>query len=87
MAKSKHPVQKAPTTSAMELVDANASRTSCLIQNASATVRVYLGKDNTVSTSTDIFLDPGDSLEDESTDAWWGKTASGTGDLRIVEVF
>lgn len=86
MAKTKHPVQKAPTTSAMELVDANASRTSIVIQNA-GTVRVYLGKDNTVSAASDIFLDPLDVLDDDTTDAWWGKTASGTGDLRIVEVF
>lgn len=86
MAKTKHPVQKAPTTTAMELVDANSGRTSIVIQNA-GTVRVYLDRDNTVSAASSIYLDPADILEDDTTDAWWGKAASGTGDLRIVEVF
>lgn len=86
MAKTKHPVQKAPTTSAMQLVDANSARSKIFIQNA-GTVRVYLGKDNAVSTASDIFLDPTDALDDDTTDDWWGITASGTGDLRIVEIF
>lgn len=86
MAKTKHPVQKAPSTSAMQLVDANSARSKIFIQNAGS-VRVYLDRDNTVSTASSIYLDAGDTLDDDTTDDWWGITASGTGDLRIVEIF
>lgn len=76
----------APTSSAASLVAANASRKSVTIHNA-GTVTVYLGKDNTVTTTNGLPLAPNATLSDESsTDAWWGITGSGTGDLRICEV-
>lgn len=75
----------APTTSAAVVLSANALRTSCLIQNV-GTVDVYLGKDNTVTTTNGIKLAAGASLADDaSVDAWWGITASGTADLRVLE--
>ena len=75
-----------PTTSAVSVLAANSSRKSATIQNA-GTVDVYLGKDNTLTTSTGIKLAAGDSLQDKnSTEAWWAITSSGTGDLRIIEV-
>lgn len=87
MAKTKHPVLVTPGTSATLVVDANSSRTSLFLQNFGAT-RVYLGKDNTVTTATaTCFLDQYDTLEDDSTDDWWGITSSGTADLRGNEVF
>lgn len=73
-------------TSADELVAANATRLSVTIQNV-GTVPAYLGKDNTVTTSTGLYLAAGASLDDTaSRDAWWGITASGTADLRVCEV-
>lgn len=75
----------APTTSPTLVLAANLGRWSATISN-NGSVTVYLGKDNTVSTATGFALDPGMAVEDEeSTDAWWGITASGTGDLRIEE--
>lgn len=75
----------APTNVASSVLAANTSRKSALIQNVGS-VTVFLGASG-VTTSTGLQLDPGASLEDNtSTDAWYGITASGTGDLRICEV-
>jgi hypothetical protein len=75
----------APTGAADPVLAANTSRISALIQNVGS-VNVYLGKDNTVTSSTGILLIAGASMEDtESTDAWWAIVASGTGDLRVIE--
>ena len=75
----------ATTTAAAALV-ANTSRITAMIQNISAT-DCYLGKDNTLTTSNGILLAAGAALvDDDSTDAWWSRTASGTASLRIVEV-
>lgn len=76
----------APTSTAASVLAANTSRKSCTIQNV-GTVDVYLGKDNTVTTTNGLKLAAGDTLTDDvSTDAWWGITASGTADLRVLEV-
>lgn len=76
----------APTNAAASILAANASRKTALIVNAGS-VTVYLGKDNTVTTSNGIPLAVGAAIEDDrSTDAWYGITASSTGDLRILEV-
>lgn len=76
----------APGTGAASIVGANANRVSVTIHNA-GTVTVYLGKDNTVSTSNGLPLPPNATLSDEvTTDAWWAIVAAGTGDLRIIEV-
>lgn len=76
----------APTAAAAVVVAANAARLSVTIQNV-GTVPVYLGKDNTVTTTNGLYLPAGGVLTDTaSRDAWWGITASGTADLRVCEV-
>lgn len=76
----------APTNSAAQALAANTSRKEALIYN-NGTMTVYLGKDNTVTTSNGLPLAPGATLRDDrATGAWWAIVASGTGDLRIVEV-
>jgi len=76
----------APTNSAASVLAANTDRKTAVIFN-NGSVTVYLGKDGTVSTANGLPLAPGSTLEDTDTqDAWFGITASGTGDLRIVEV-
>lgn len=76
----------APTNSASSIVAAAAGRLSVSIFNA-GTMTVYLGKDNTVTTSNGFPLVVGATLSDDvSVDAWWAITASGTGDLRIIVV-
>lgn len=80
------PAAKAPTTAALLLLASNASRISALLSNAGS-VTVYLGRGNSVAATTGIPLAPGASLTDtDSTDDWWGITASGTGDIRVLEV-
>ena len=75
-----------PSSSASSVAAADPERISLTIHNA-GTVTVYLGKDNTVTTSNGFPLVAGATLSDEtSVDAWWGITASGTGDLRIIAV-
>lgn len=75
----------APTTAAAQCLAANAGRIRATIVNA-GTQTVYLGPAS-VATSTGIPLVAGAAMEDaESTDAWYAVTASGTGDLRIIEV-
>lgn len=72
-------------TSADLLLAANSNRVVATIQNA-GTVRVYLGPSG-VTTSSGLVLEPGDTMVDEhSTSAWYGITASGTADLRVCEV-
>lgn len=76
----------APTSSASSIVAANSSRKSVTIHNAGS-VTVYLGGTSGVTTSNGIPLGAGETLSDDSsTDAWYAITASGTADLRIVEV-
>lgn len=77
----------APTTSATLVLAANASRLSAVIVN-DGTVKCYLGKDNTVTASNGIPIQPngGVLVDGDSTDAWWGITAAGTADLRVCEV-
>lgn len=75
----------APTTSAASIVAANPDRLSLMIHNAGAVV-VYLGPSG-VTTSSGVPLGVGATLTDTtSVDAWYAITASGTGDLRIIEV-
>jgi hypothetical protein len=76
----------APTTAATILLAANTERERALLMN-NGSQTVYLGKDNTVTAANGLPLAAGASLEDDRTsDAWWGITASGTGDVRILEV-
>jgi hypothetical protein len=76
----------APTSAAALALAANADRERALIYN-NGSQTVYLGKDATVTTANGLPLVSGASLEDDRTaDAWWAIVASGTGDLRIVEI-
>jgi hypothetical protein len=76
----------APTNSAAQILAANSSRIQAMICN-NGTMTVYLGKDNTVTTSNGIPLGVGASLvDDATTDAWWGIVSTGTGDLRVLEI-
>jgi len=76
----------APTASAAQCLAANASRKTAVIYN-NGSQTVYLGGSGSVTTSNGLPLLVGASVEDDtSVDAWFAVTASGTGDLRIVEV-
>ena len=76
----------APTTSATLLLAANGSRQSALLSN-NGSQTVYVGKNSSVTTSNGVPIPAGSSLTDKSSrDAWYGITASGTGDMRICEV-
>jgi len=84
---SKTITSAAPTTAAASVLAANANRKSATILNAHATLTVYLGASGAVTTANGLPLAAGASLADAvSTDAWFAIMASGTGDLRIVEV-
>ena len=79
----------APTTTAAAATPAlaaNTSRKEALIYNNGAQT-VYLGRDAQVTTATGLPLVSGATLRDDrATGAWYAITASGTGDLRILEV-
>lgn len=76
----------APTTTASSIIGANATRKVASIYNAGSQT-VYLGNTSGVTTSNGFPLVPGANMvDDASIDAWWAITASGTGDLRIIEV-
>jgi hypothetical protein len=82
---NKSVTQTGPTNTAAQVLAANTARQSALFYN-NGTQTIYLGKDNTVTTSNGMPLTAGASLEDrESIDAWYAIVASGTGDLRIIE--
>lgn len=75
----------APTTTATLIKASAAGRKAISIKNA-GTVVVYLGGANTVTTSTGWSLDPGETWSDDVyTGDWYGITASGTGDIRVIE--
>lgn len=75
-----------PTTAATLIVSANPGRTSLTLRNAGS-VTVYLGRDAAVTTATGYPLEAGEVLEDtDSIDAYYGIAASGTGDIRSIEV-
>lgn len=76
----------AVTNVAALLVAENLDRlTLSLVNNGKKTV--YLGKDNTLTALNGTPLPPTGSVSDDnSNDAWWGITESGTSDVRSVEV-
>lgn len=76
----------APTTTATEVVAAYRSRKQVTLRNV-GTVDVYLGVDNTVTTANGFLLAVGETYDDTNTgSAYWGIVASGSGDLRVLEV-
>jgi hypothetical protein len=83
---SKTSSDPAPTSTATLVLAANAGRKACIIQNV-GTVNCYLGATSGVTTSNGLLLRAGEELADDtSVDDWYGITASGTADLRVVEV-
>ncbi len=79
-----------PDTTARVIFAANSSRICAVIQNNHATNSLYLGKDNTVTASIGgymVCLPPGAVLVDnDSSDAWWGITSTGTAAVSGYEV-
>ncbi len=76
----------APTTTAGSVLAANVNRKVAVFAN-DGDVTVYLGSTAGVTTSNGYPLLPDAVLVDDlSTGAWYAITASGTGDLRIIEI-
>ena len=76
----------APTTQAVILAAGSSKRIALTLRNAGS-VTVYLGKDATVTSASGYPLKVDEVMtDDNSSDAWWGITASGTGDIRMMEV-
>jgi len=71
--------------SATEIKAVNTSRKCILLKN-NGSVTVYIGEDNTVTTLTGYPLEAGESIYIYDTEAVYGITASGTGDIRYLEV-
>lgn len=73
-----------PDTSATLIVAANTGRATLVMTNVSANT-VYLGKSDVDTTKYP--LAQGEHFTDNSsTEAWYGITATGTGDIRYIEV-
>ena len=73
------------STTAVEIISANASRKTILLQNNSSDT-IYLGKANTVTDSNGYPLIYGQSVLFFNVDDIYGITAAGTSDLRYLEV-
>ncbi len=73
------------TTTSGTLLAANASRLTAIFKNA-GNARIYLTQ-SSPATSINFPLDPGESFEDEyTTGAWYAIAASGTVDVRLMEI-
>ena|SRR5690242_738773 len=71
---------------ATQILPLNSNRKSCVIFNNSA-VTVFVGPDNTVTTGNGLGIPTQSTLTDpDSIDAWFGIVASGTADVRVIEV-
>ena len=69
------------------LIRAGNSRRSSLVMAIASGGPVYLGRDNTVSVANGVPWSSGTVLtDDDSNDDWWGIVASGTADVRGIEV-
>lgn len=80
------PTAVSVTTSAISVLAENKRRGVALIQNVDAAIDIYLGRDNTVTSSNGIRLAAGQTLTDTfSTDAWFAIAASGTVSVRVLE--
>ena len=78
------PIQITCDTSADQLIALNTSRRTVMIRNIGS-VDSYLGQ-AAVTTSTGFLLRPGETFIDEwTTQAWFGVTASGTATFSILE--
>lgn len=72
------------TTSATLIIATNTSRTSLLIRNNSGAT-LFIGGDNSVTTSTGYRITGGQSMYILETDEVYGIVASGTLDVRYLE--
>lgn len=69
-----------------QLLAANANRKEAILKNNAANT-IYLGKDATVTAANGFALAAGETMEDDrSTDAWWGITVTGAGEVHIIEI-
>lgn len=78
----------APTTTATLITLANTARSGLYIYNAHATVDCFIGPSSGVTASTGIPLlhATGAFFDDHTSNAWYGITASGTSDLRVIVI-
>lgn len=72
-------------TSATPIIASNAARKALYIVN-NGTVPVYLGNSGVATTTGLPLLAAGSVTDVVTTDAWYGIVASGTADVRVVEV-
>lgn len=78
--------QNALSTSAEEVLAANANRRFAEVKNADASISVYIGDDNTVTSANGHLLKAGESLDfQQYTGAIWAIAASGTPTVTFVE--
>ena len=77
--------QKSVNTSATEIIAANADRTSYAVLNPSASVVLYIGSDNTVTSSNGWPLQPGQSFTGIDKGGVWGVFASSSANVPWIE--
>ncbi len=74
------------TDAAQEILAANTSRNAATFVNNSG-VTIFLGNDGALTTGNGLPLAAGAPLSDDvSTDAWFAIVATGTADIRMLEV-
>lgn len=75
------------TAASATLLAANANRKAAYFYNNHATITAYISPTSPAVAATDIPLPPGASyVDDDTTGAWYVIPASGTSDVRVVEV-
>lgn len=74
------------STSAAQVLAANTSRVFAEVKNLDSGISIYLGKDNTVTSSNGHLLGPGEAFAfDGYTGAVWAIAASGTPSVSTIE--
>lgn len=81
--------QNALSTTAEEILAARPQRRRAVVQNLEATdgIVIYVGADNTVSSTTGFALAGQQSVEITSKAAVWAEAASGTPSIGILEEY
>lgn len=78
--------QNALSTTAEEVIPANTARKFASVRNIHASIDVYLGKSDAVTTANGYLLRPGEAFEFEGyTGAIWAIAVSGTPTVCFVE--
>lgn len=84
------PLTVTATTTAGQLLADNPNRRAAQFRNTDASVSVFIGRDNTVTSSGStkgMELKAGEVYTDRvSRDAWYVITASSTADIAVIEV-